>query len=653
MGFDEQVKMLIEEAEIPERLSPENIAVMLKEKTAEKNRKEIKMSSAGIKSKNRAVAIRSAAAVAACIALSCGVTAVINNNNRPAVTNPEYIQGHKVSDYHDVYSVIQDTIINNPADDGIGWGEISNDTVYPDVTETTEYGSRDYLIKTFGRTAEDITVTDGKNLYCILNGALNVISAENGSMTELIKIEDAEKAPVGMYIAGNRLIVVSNNTVEVPYTAGNETAVTGENGTADSNAETTTAPSLPETVTQNNTVIDIYNIADKTNVKLENTYKQNGAYISSSMDGSVLYVVSNYSNFRTKPLDSEEDLDNYIPAYFTDDGKNYVGATDITIPSKASNNYTIVAGLDIEKASPFRSIKVVLANGKSAYFTDNSVYVAGNSSGGASVSKFALSGGDVSAPIVATVDGQWSDITAIDEYNGTVRISTASVSADGSKNGVSISVFDENLIPAMSLNGLCAGKNVSAVEFKGNKAYIIISGENEPYEVTLDGSENAPVAVSDKSVYLYKCTDTEFLGISAKTDENGKADGVVLTMYSTADGINFEEVSSIEAKGVLSAALSGGKLDLRALLIDSKNGIIGIPTVKSDTYGNSNLYYVFSYKSGEGFSALGSIEYTDLSKKYEFKRSVIIDDTLYAVSDGRIVSARISDIKVIETFEID
>ena len=41
MGFDKEVRMLIEEAEIPERLSPDNIAVMLKEKQAEKNRKEI------------------------------------------------------------------------------------------------------------------------------------------------------------------------------------------------------------------------------------------------------------------------------------------------------------------------------------------------------------------------------------------------------------------------------------------------------------------------------------------------------------------------------------------------------------------------------------------------------------------------------------
>jgi hypothetical protein len=124
-------------------------------------------------------------------------------------------------------------------------------------------------------------------------------------------------------------------------------------------------------------------------------------------------------------------------------------------------------------------------------------------------------------------------------------------------------------------------------------------------------------------------------------------------MYSTADGINFTELSSVETNGVLSAALSNRKLDMKALLIDSKNGIIGIPTVKNDTYGNGNLYYVTSYRSGEGFTSLGYIEYTDLDKKYEFKRSVVIDDTLYAVSDGRIVSARISDLKVVETFEIE
>ncbi|MBP0958612.1 MAG: beta-propeller domain-containing protein [Oscillospiraceae bacterium] len=656
MGFDKEVRMLIEEAEIPERLSPDNIAVMLKEKQAEKNRKEIKMSSAGIKSKNRAVAMRSAAAVAACIALGCGVTAVVNNTNRPEIDNPEVIQGHKVSDYHDVYSVIQDTIINNPADDGIGWGEISNDEI-PVETDTENFDNKDYIFDRAAETEDDITVTDGKNLYCISNGKVNVISAENGDMTELIQIENAEKTPVGMYIAEDRLIVISNNVVEVPFTAAEteETTAEGEEVIADSETETT-VPSLPETVTQNNTVIDIYNIADKTNVKLENTYKQNGAYISSSMEGTLLYVVSNYSNFRTKPLDSEEDLDNYIPSYYTDDGKYYVDAADITIPAKVSNNYTIVAGLDTAQASPFRSIKVVLSNGKSAYFTDNAVYVAGNASGDTTIAKFPISDGDISAPIVADVAGIYSDITSVDEYNGMVRVSTLTPSPDGARTGgVSISIYDENLVPVSYLAGLCKdmGKNPVMVEFKENKAFIFLSGESNPYEVILDGTEVSPVVSSDRSVYLYKCTDNEYLGISSKTDENGKAVGVVLTMYSTADGINFTELSSVETNGVLSAALSNGKLDMKALLIDSKNGIIGIPTVKNDTYGNGNLYYVTSYRSGEGFTSLGYIEYTDLDKKYEFKRSVVIDDTLYAVSDGRIVSARISDLKVVETLETE
>ena len=656
MGFDKEVRMLIEEAEIPERLSPDNIAVMLKEKQAEKNRKEIKMSSAGIKSKNRAVAMRSAAAVAACIALGCGVTAVVNNTNRPEIDNPEAIQGHKVSDYHDVYSVIQDTIINNPADDGIGWGEISNDEI-PVETDTENFDNKDYIFDRAAETEDDITVTDGKNLYCISNGKVNVISAENGDMTELIQIENAEKTPVGMYIAEDRLIVISNNVVEVPFTAAEteKTTAEGEEVIADSMTETT-VPSLPETVTQNNTVIDIYNIADKTNVKLENTYKQNGAYISSSMEGTLLYVVSNYSNFRTKPLDSEEDLDNYIPSYYTDDGKYYVDAADITIPAKVSNNYTIVAGLDTAQASPFRSIKVVLSNGKSAYFTDNAVYVVGNASCDITIAIFPFSDGDISAPIVADVAGIYSDITSVDEYNGMVRVSTLTPSPDGARTGgVSISIYDENLVPVSYLAGLCKdmGKNPVMVEFKENKAFIFLSGESNPYEVILDGTEVSPVVSSDRSVYLYKCTDNEYLGISSKTDENGKAVGVVLTMYSTADGINFTELSSVETNGVLSAALSNGKLDMKALLIDSKNGIIGIPTVKNDTYGNGNLYYVTSYKSGEGFTSLGYIEYTDLDKKYEFKRSVVIDDTLYAVSDGRIVSARISDLKVVETLETE
>ena len=101
-SFDRQIKMLIEEeVEVPESISPENIALMLKATTAKKDnmRRSEKIS---VKSKNRAIAIRSAAAVAACAALALGVTAFVNDTDTPEIT-PDVTQSNKASDYAKLY----------------------------------------------------------------------------------------------------------------------------------------------------------------------------------------------------------------------------------------------------------------------------------------------------------------------------------------------------------------------------------------------------------------------------------------------------------------------------------------------------------------------------------------------------------------------
>ncbi len=181
MGFDEQIRTLINEAEVPERLEPENIALMLKEKTAQKKRKEIKQSSTGVKSKNTAIAIRSTATLAACIALTFGVVALVEDMNAPTV-KPEITQENKASDYHDVYSVIQDTIINNPSEgsEEISAVQIPNTT---DMTTITSEKNKDYVINAAADKIEkaDIVKTDGTNLYYIANGTLYFVSAENGN----------------------------------------------------------------------------------------------------------------------------------------------------------------------------------------------------------------------------------------------------------------------------------------------------------------------------------------------------------------------------------------------------------------------------------------------------------------------------------------
>ena len=91
--------------------------------------------------------------------------------------------------------------------------------------------------------------------------------------------------------------------------------------------------------------------------------------------------------------------------------------------------------------------------------------------------------------------------------------------------------------------------------------------------------------------------------------------------------------------------------DRRAVLIDSEAGIIGVPVYSHNEFGTKNHYYVYSFDDTAGFVQKGVIEYTDIDDSMIFERGKIIGDNLYVISSGRVISARLSDLKIIETFE--
>ena len=311
------------------------------------------------------------------------------------------------------------TIINNKKDND------STVTQYSFSSQTVD-----------GAEKADIVKTDGNNLYYVANSSLNVVSLNNGKMTLLSKVDTGDNIPVELYLSGNKLIVVSNNTVEVPYQVNSQAGTTkaeettGTSATASKNqqdssakttAETTAASEtslttsetsvptetsseivLPSTILQNNTAVMVYDISDKSAPKLISEFKQNGEYISSGLINGSVYLVTNHSNYQTKPLESQDDLDNYVPAYYINNKKTFIDPKDIFIPSKAmSTKYTIVSLLDMNNQPEMSSIKAVLGDSSSAYCSGTGLYVFGSSTAlknkdATSIIKFSFDIGKVS-----------------------------------------------------------------------------------------------------------------------------------------------------------------------------------------------------------------------------------------------------------------
>lgn len=719
MTFDQKINSLIDEAQVPESLLPENIALMLKAQTAEKETKP--HAAISMKTKQRAIVMRTAAALAACIALTVGIIQFADHGatdpDAGIPTGGEEITG--AANYTDVYKKIQDVYMKySTVTDG--YDVIANPhlnqqpTAVPaqiekaaDADSVVEYGVVSEQVE--GVAEADIIKTNGKNLYYTANGYLYVISDDNGKMEVLSKIKRDGSSPFEMYLNGNRLMVLSNHITEVPYQASpaqsettvmaesvaeategttSEPAVTEETASSEATSEVTTtaeteaasaettasetagitsetpatAPEtptdVPKTIMQASVVVEIYDISEETPV-LINTYKQSGAYTSSRMIDSYLYIVTNYSQYQTKPLEKDSDLDNYIPSYYLNDIKKYVEPQDIHIPSQIkSTGYSVIGGLNVQSEVPVVSVKAVLGSGRNVSCSSDSLYVVGNlwsndSKDSSAVTKFTLSEGNVVYTANANVDGIVVNSFSMNEYDGCFRVGTVTAeSAD--KRTYNIFVLDSEMKPVGSLTGIEADGTVKTVRFKKDTAYIVTDNA-APLAVSLADKANPKMQEAGESAqisaYLFKYSENRYIGIGNEISEDGTAMGLKLSMFDSTDPANIKEMFSTALEGNLTGKLSDNVINRKVLYLDSEKNIIGIPTSMESEYGLKNLYYVFEIGEN-GFTEKGVLEYNDIDNTAEFTRGLIIGDVYYAISDGRIVSAQLSDMKVIEAMPL-
>lgn len=670
MSFDEQLNRMINEAEVPERLLPENIALMLKEKTAEKETAPRPVIS--IKSKHRAIAVRSVAALAACAALAVGVFKLSEKTGSSIGTDGEaakaYGQLTGAADYSDIYKKMTDVIVNSSTVSD-GYDEIVNpnphETGKP-AEQIAKANKNPALLLKYGvLSAEaegvaeaDIIKTNGNNLYYTANNALYVISSDGGNMTVMQKIERDGNEPFEMYLADNRLIVLSENITEVPYQTGKpaeETTASEAPESAEVPAPAAEEPEAPVTVEVKQTLAEIYDISGEKPVLLK-TYKQSGGYSASRMIGNNLYLVTDHSRYQTKPLSEVGDLDNYIPAYYLDGEKHYVEAGDIYLPENVrSTSYSVIGGLDVSKEQPLVSVKAVLGSGKSVSCSAGNLYLVGstwdeNGADCSAVTKFALEDGAAQYKATAVLNGEISDSFAIDEYNTTLRLALTAENSKGAKE-CRIVILDASL----KLLGEAAVPDgvAEAVVFCKDRAYVMLQDKELPYEISLE-NPSAPAAVTaanSASAFLIPFNGSSYLGLSSETSEDGAKSMLRLSLFASEPS-GLSEKSYVSFGGELSGLISESVIDRSTLLVDAEAGIIGIPAKEKTEYGTRNLYYIFSYDEN-GLQQKGVMEYSDIDDSGIFNRGTLMGDMLYAFSEGRIVSIRLSDMKVVEALTLD
>lgn len=700
MKFEERLSEILNEVEVPDELMPRNIADMLRERSEksvyvrETAKKKVSEDSA----KRRTIIIRTSAAIAACAVFAAGMIAYggERESQKQLEAPIEYEATPPISpeDYNTLYNIYTGITLNG--------GDVNDSerTVDDDANAASPDGQADSRANDFtdwkdpNVSEADIVKIDGNFMYCLKGSTLCIISLE--TMEVVSEIESSLEPPVEIYIEGDKLILISKEkeelyvidngipkadvsssdaensaaapvvpaqdadtqqqadknsdlsegTVSDDKTGGyDEDAYGGDTYSDDGKSAISENASA---VSRTNAAVDIYNISDPANPTHTTAYKQNGSYVSSKIADGVLYLVTAYSDYRIKPLDTMEDLDSFVPAYYLDGEKRYLAAEDIIIPGgAASTDYTVVSAINTNSADVTASVKAVLGSSKNAYCSADTLYVVSEGKANREysvISSFALSDGGITYRSSGSVDGKVLGHRSMNEYGGLFRIAAEITDADG-RISVSVYVLDKSLTVVNSAGQLFPEGKASEVRFERNYARLIDSESGEAV-IVLDLSTNPPTlaqSLMGNAAYLYSCSDDMLLGVGKSQDG-----GLTLTMYNSETGLALNgTVFGGENGEIFSNALT----DRRSVLVDKDNRLVGVPAYSHNEFGTKNSYYVFTYDENGSFTQKGVIEYLDVDDSMAFRRGSVSGDTLYVISSGRIISARLSDLKIIGTYE--
>lgn len=471
----------------------------------------------------------------------------------------------------------------------------------------------------------DITKTDGDYIYSISENQVIITNVQNPEQPKIeTKIQSRDNAyPEDLMLYNNKLVVISTK-----YNS------RGSDG--------------------NDTVVEIYNIENKENAKLEKSYKLLESYYTSRCIGSKLYVIAS-GNLRKE--------DNKIVTYYHENySKKEIKLSDIKYLKDIKNKkQTLISMVDLDDISKDVNVSSYLIDISNAYVSQKSLYLlndrynySNNSEKKEMIKKmFGLKGilglidyesnnsdysgsvtdiykfnfkedGTIEYNCKNNIEGKTINQYSLDEYQGNLRIATYN------NKGSQVVVFNDKLKILGKTDYLAKGEKMYSTRFIGSKAYLVTYKTIDPLFV-IDLSDSSSPKVLGKlkipgySTYLHPYDETHIIGIGMETEEkiNRNLSGKVVSTSSKIVGMKMAlfDVSDVENPVQVSNTIIGNKnttssilTNPKALLFSKEKELIAIPvnnysedfevTNNSNTYESAISAYKNSSKSyiGEGYA---------------------------------------------------
>lgn len=511
---------------------------------------------------------------------------------------------------------------------------------------------------------DDLVKTDGTWIYALSGDYLTisqVFPTEDASFLSKVAIDGD---PMGIYLVDDYVVALS----QVDRWSSTPSPRSGETIGRDADLYTLA------------TVIDV---SDRESpVVVRETYAT-GGFEATRRIGDTLYVVT-YEEMRlAEDADSLSDarkkindlsapdflpwrMDNVLRSSSWEVAKGEAcDCTDVYASEDETGTYmTNVLSLDLsDPLSEFKG-EAVVGRADTVYASTEAIYVGYSEwtdEEGAFVSvdeqldsvvhKFDISEGAAHPEYVATakLPGEMYSQFALSERDGVLRIATTQVDEDwtASASVRTLEMTQGQATQLDELTGLAPEESIFAVRFVGDVGYIVTYEQtwgdplftidlSDPSDIRLAGE----LAVSGFSNYLHPMDDGHLLAVGMDEDESGWQ--LAFSIFDVTDLYN----PALATRLLVEASSSEAQSDHHAFNYFAEKEVLAVP---STTWEGESVLEVI-HATTDTLTSLGRISQSAVLEEAGLdewcapvRRSVVMDDDLWAVSEAGLTAAAIAE----------
>lgn len=507
----------------------------------------------------------------------------------------------------------------------------------------------------------DLVKTDGKTIYVVAESSVYAVDA-SGEQPQILSRLDLDAWGAQLLLYGDRLLVIGQGSFDLPISSKasfEEIAPYGGVGTTLTLVDVSRAAAMAVLETLN--VEGAYITARLTGQSVRlvtSSFPEPLPFVHPQGEGFVPELSASLENQRIVARSSASD---WLPEYVRHDHVSgasesglLIGCSSVRLPS-AEPGIGMLSVLTIDPTKGLSPVDSdgIMTSAQTVYASADGLYVATPvwSTQSEPGDGFLLSRRentlihrfDIAQPFETSyrgsgeVRGSLLNQFSMSEHDGYLRVATT----DHSQQESFVTVLDtrrDELPTVGRVGNLGLGEQIYAVRFLGKTGYVVTFRQTDPfYTIDLSNPEKPKVLgelkINGYSAYLHPIEEGLLLGIGQDADSNGRIKGTQISLFDVS---NLEDPIRLHQARIGQGASSEAEYDHHAFLWWGSLNMAVLPVNAYHFDERTGQEEWFSGAVGaevdreHGINSIGTLQHPRGS---QIRRSLVIGDTLYTVSD--------------------